>query len=63
LIEKLAKLGTHSLKKCYYLCHTWAGASDLDLMFGARHKTKEHAVTYKRDAGAMLEYAKKMILG
>jgi hypothetical protein len=50
--------GTHSLRKTAYLLATWCGASDLELMASARHKSHDVSLEYKKDACTLLEIAR-----
>jgi len=51
--------GTHTGRKTYYLFGVWGGASDMDLMEGARHATIANARRYKQDAAFLLELVKR----
>ncbi|KAJ3376390.1 hypothetical protein HDU80_004108, partial [Chytriomyces hyalinus] len=50
--------GTHSFRKTYYLIGVWAGASDIDIAFGARHVHLETSMIYKQDAATLLQMHK-----
>ena len=47
------KCGLHMFRKTAYLFAQWGGASDIDSMAAARHKTIENAKTYKLDAATL----------
>jgi len=48
------KVGSHTFRKTGYLLAYWGGASDVELMQTARHKTQSIIPTYKKDAAGNL---------
>lgn len=56
-LQRTGPFGCHCLRKTAYLFATWSGASDMDMMMSARHKSYANAVKYKKDADAIMHMA------
>ncbi|MGH3054270.1 MAG: hypothetical protein ACRDL7_04745, partial [Gaiellaceae bacterium] len=45
--------GTHTCRKTGYLLAVWGDASDVDLLYSARHKSAKTAAKYKKDCALL----------